>query len=124
MAYEFEDQTFDGLKPASRSAFDDVVGGMIPAGEEVIAAFRAGKGGVLFTSQRVLAVDTKGLTGKQKIVIAVPYDKVSAYAFEGTSLSSFDGRITLWNRGIGTIVFAFDEKTDVSRIAEAVGKGS
>ena len=73
---------------------------------------------------RVLAVDTKGLTGRKKIVTAVPYDKVSAYATESGSLPSFEGTLTLWNRGLGTIAFVFEEKTDIRPVLKAIAESS
>lgn len=124
MAYEFTYQTFDGLEETDRSTFDSVLEGMIPKGEEVIAAYKSGKGGAVFTSKRVLAIDAKGITGKQKVITVVPYDKASAYAVEGASLRSFDGKLTLWNRGIGTITFDFSDKTDLTDVVRAIGEQS
>lgn len=124
MAYEFTYQTFDGLENTDRNAFDAVLDGMIPRGEEVIAAYRSGKGGAVFTSKRVLAIDAKGITGKQKVITVIPYEKASAYAVEGASLKSFDGKLTLWNRGIGTITFDFSDKTDITAVIRAIGEAS
>lgn len=124
MAYEFTYQTFDGLQEADGNAFDPVLDGMIPRGEEVIAAYKSGKGGAVFTSKRVLAIDAKGITGKQKVITVVPYDKASAYAVEGASLKSFDGKLTIWNRGIGAITFDFSDKTDLTSVVRAIGAQS
>lgn len=124
MAYEFTYQTFDGLRGASGDAFNGILDDLIPRGEEIIAAYRSGRGGAVFTARRAIAIDAKGITGKQKVVTVVPYSKVSAYAFEGASIRSFDGRLTLWNRGIGTITFAFEDRTDLGRIAAALADGS
>ena len=124
MAHEFTYQTFDDLREVSHDAFSDIVDGMIPEDERVIACYKTGKGGAVFTEKRVLAVDTKGLTGRKKIVTAVPYDKVSAYATESGSLPSFEGTLTLWNRGLGTIAFVFEEKTDIRPVLKAIAESS
>jgi Bacterial PH domain len=51
-------------------------------GEDLVMAFKAGRDFTLLTNKRILTIDTRGLTGKKRCYLSIPYCNVRAFGVE------------------------------------------
>ena len=68
-------------------------------GEEIVAAFKTRRDSFVFTNNRVVFEDIKGITGKKRSLLSVPYEKISAYSVETAGHFDTDGEIRLFVSG-------------------------
>ena len=68
-------------------------------GETIVAAFRTKRDSYVFTDRRFIHEDIKGLTGRKRSLLSVPYDKVSAFDVETAGFLDTDGELRLWVSG-------------------------
>lgn len=68
-------------------------------GETIAAAFRTKRDSYVFTSRRFIYEDIKGLTGRKRNLLSIPYDKISAFDVETAGLIDTDGELRLWVSG-------------------------
>lgn len=99
---------------------------LLAPGEQVIYEFKGGRDFFLMTDRKVVLIDTKGITGKKKDVLALPYSKITAFSVESAGFMDFDAEMKLWASGIGLVELTFVKGainiTDVSKLlAEKVG---
>lgn len=72
---------------------------MLLDGEGIVAAFKTRRDSYVFTEHRVLFEDVKGLTGKKRSIISIPYDKISAYSVETAGFLDTDGELRIYISG-------------------------
>ena len=84
------------MSQKDREAFADQI--LLP-GEEILAAFKTKRDSFVFTNTRVVFEDIKGLTGKKRSLLSVPYEKISAYSVETAGVFDTDGEIRLFVSG-------------------------
>ena len=68
-------------------------------GEVILAAFKTKRDSYVFTDRRFIHEDIKGLTGRKRSLLSVPYDKVSAFDVETAGFLDTDGELRLWVSG-------------------------
>ena len=86
------------------------------ASEKVVYAFR-GRGGsgrdfYALTSQRVVARDKKGMSGKRVRFVSVPYSAIRSYSISTAGKVDSDQELVLHCRGIGRFSIDLDCKVD------------
>lgn len=119
MSLSFENKAYMKLKECD-DGFADLVSGMIPADERVLKSFKAGRDGVVFTTERLITINVKGVTGKQKAISVVPYRTISAFEIETASVIDIDATLKIWVSGLGELVFEFTSRTDLSSICRCI----
>lgn len=68
-------------------------------GEAIVAAFRTKRDSYVFTDRRFIHEDIRGITGKKRNLLSIPYDKVSAFDVETAGVFDTDGELRLWVSG-------------------------
>jgi len=63
--------------------------------EKVLRAFQSGRDVDVYTNRRMIILDTKGLTGKRKNYMSIPYHQVYGYEFETNGPMDRDAEIYL-----------------------------
>ncbi len=99
-------------------------------GEIIVAAFKTRRDSYVFTESRVLFEDVKGMTGKKRSVMSVPYEKISAYSVETAGLFDTDGELRLYvsgfpgegNDGVGVIKKEVRDKVDVYLLHQIISE--
>ncbi len=119
MGISFANKSYVKLKECGNE-FVDLVSGMIPADERVLKSFKAGRDGVVFTTERLITINVMGVTGKQKAIAVLPYSRISAYEIETASVIDMDATLTLWISGLGETVLEFTCRTDLSTICRCI----
>ena len=80
---------------------------MLIEGEMVFAAFQDNKDKIVFTTKRVIVVNSQGLTGKKKNFTSLPYSKIQAFSFETAGMPDPDCGMDLFFLGLGHVRFVF-----------------
>lgn len=83
-------------------------------GESIVAAFRTKRDSYVFTDRRFIHEDIRGLTGRKRNLLSVPYDKISAFDIETAGHFDTDGELRLWVSGFPeTIKYELRSGVDV-----------
>ncbi len=67
--------------------------------EEIEAAFKTKRDSYVFTDRRLIVEDVKGMFGKKRSLLSIPYSKVSAFEVETAGLLDTDGELRVWISG-------------------------
>ncbi len=119
---DFTNKSFLKLNQCDNDEYMDRLRNMLGEGERIISSYKSIRDGVVFTTDRFIALNIQGLTGKKTAYTFVPYSKVSAYAVESAGHLDLDGELTLWVSGLGSIYFEFTGSSDISKIVRALNQ--
>lgn len=117
---DFENNSVFKLSPVAPESMMERVGPLLVEGEIIIAAFKAIRDSVVFTSKRVIAVNVQGITGKKVDYTSLPYSKVQAYSVESSGLFDLDCELDLFYSGIGRIRFELRGKVNVVELSRQI----
>ncbi len=117
---DFENNSVFKLSPVAPESMMERVGPLLVEGEIIIAAFKAIRDSVVFTSKRVIAVNVQGITGKKVDYTSLPYSKVQAYSVETSGLFDLDCELDLFYSGIGRIRFELRGKVNVVELSRQI----
>lgn len=117
---DFENNSVFKLSPVAPESMMERVGPLLVEGEIIIAAFKAIRDFVVFTSKRVIAVNVQGITGKKVDYTSLPYSKVQAYSVETSGLFDLDCELDLFYSGIGRIRFELRGKVNVVELSRQI----
>ena len=119
---DFENAEFLKLRPVKDTAFDSVLRPMFVDGEEVVQCFQTVRDGVVFTTQRIFAINVQGLTGKKKDFTILPYSKIQVFSVETAGVLDLDSELDLWFSGLGRVRFEFIAGADVAKICKMISE--
>ncbi len=117
---DFKNGTFFKLKPVDFSTYSSLLVPMFVEGEEIIAAFKGLRDGVVFTNKRIIAVNVQGLTGTKKDFSSLPYSKIQAFSVETAGVFDLDSELEIWFSGLGKVRFEFVSQANVSQICKMI----
>ena len=119
---DFKNLEFLKLKPASDSAYADIITPMFVDGEKIIGTYQAIRDGVVFTNKRIMVINVQGITGKKKDVTSMPYSKIQAYSVETAGVLDLDSELELWFSSLGKIKLEFVSRANVSEICRVISQ--
>lgn len=90
--------------------------------EEVVFEYKAVRDALIFTSQRIVAINIQGLTGKKKEYLVIPYSKISAFSLESAGTFDLDAECKIYTSGLGCMEFAFLKGTDIREVVAFLGQ--
>ena len=99
---------------------DEAVAPLIIEGEQIVSTFKAVRDFVVFTNQRVIAVNVQGMSGKKRDFTSLPYSKVQAFSVETAGTFDLDAELDLWFSGLGKIGFEFKGKSDIRQLGHMI----
>lgn len=120
MPIDFENKTYLKLRSVSNTEFEDLVRCLVPPGETIMQTYKSGRDGVVFTGDRLIVLNIKGLTGKQKSITVIPFNKINAYNIETAAVIDMDSTLTIWVNGISDFTFEFSSKCDLGAICRCI----
>lgn len=119
---DFQNASFMKLKPVSPNSFDELITPLFSNGEQILAAFKSIRDGIVFTTKRIIAVNVQGVTGKKKDITSLPYSKIQAFSIETAGVLDLDSELELWFSGLGKVKFEFVSKADVAGICRTISQ--
>ena len=117
---DFENNSVFKLSPVAPESVMERVGPLLVEGEIIIAAFKAIRDSVVFTSKRVIALNVQGITGKKVDYTSLPYSKVQAYSVETSGLFDLDCELDLFFSGIGKVRFELRGNVNVVELSRQI----
>lgn len=91
-------------------------------GEEVLAAFKSMRDGVVFTSKRLIAVNVQGMTGSKKDFTSLPYKNIVAYSIETSGTLDIDTELEIYYSALGKVRFEFTGGAPIKEISSIISK--
>jgi len=117
---DFKNNSYIKLK--SDEEYKNKVNLLLIEGEYCISSFRALRDGVVFTNKRIIAVNTKGLTGKKKDFSSLPYKNIVAYSIETSGTFDVVCDLELCFSSLGKVKFEFDYGVDIIQISKEISR--
>jgi hypothetical protein len=117
---DFQNGSVFKLKPADASEIASDVAPVLLPDEEILAAFKAMRDYVVFTSKRVVAVNVQGMTGKKRDFSSLPYSKIQAFSVETAGTFDLDAELELWFSGLGKVRLEFKGAADITGIGRMI----
>lgn len=73
--------------------------GLLQDDETVALAFKTGRDSLYMTNKRLLVLDVKGISGKRRDFMSVPWDMVRVWAVESAGKFDRDMEVKIWFKG-------------------------
>lgn len=106
------------LSEVKYSEFEKDVAPMLTDKESVLATFKAGRDGVLFTTKRLITVDKEN--GRKTDFTSIPYSTIDIFAVETAGFADFDAELDIFIKGIGKYCFEFDRSSSMGAICHHI----
>ena len=115
---EFDNLKYSKLKedPKYIQKTEDII---IP-GEELLGAYKSAKDGIVFTTKRVIIINTQGFSGKKTDYTSIPYVKATSFSVESSGSFEMDATLNIFIIGIGTLIFEFRGRSDIRDISRYI----
>lgn len=117
---DFQNASFLKLKKVDNNAFSELITPMFVDGEQIVAAYKTIRDGVVFTNKRIMAINIQGITGKKKDVSSLPYNKIQAFSVETSGVLDLDSELEMWFSGLGKVKFEFTSNCNVTEICNMI----
>ena len=114
---------------ASNEAVDDakkIFGEMLVRDEEILTAYKWVRDRVVFTTHRIICEDVKGMTGKKKEFVSIPYANITKFSKESSGWMDLDAELRIWVRGepiTDPIKWEFKKDAGVNEIFSILSEG-
>lgn len=90
------------------------------AGEQVIGCYKGFRDLIIFTDIRIVSIDVQGLTGKQKVIVTIPYAHICEMTIETSGYLDIDTDLYLRTTAGNMMAYSFRNGSDVIRIQNIV----
>ncbi len=117
---DFENKSFLKMKKASNDEYKDRLAPLLDADESIVSTYKSVRDGVVFTTDRIIAINIQGLTGKKTSFTFLPYNKISAYSVESAGHIDLDSELCVWISGLGKVTFEFTGGCDIGAICRCI----
>ncbi len=118
---DFQNASFLKLRQVSNAEFQEMVSPLLIQNEQIVAAYKGIRDGVVFTNMRLVVINVQGLTGKKKDFSSLPYNKIQAFSVETAGVLDLDSELELWFSGLGKVKLEFSGSTDIKTIGNLIG---
>lgn len=120
---DFENAKFFKLKTTDNDSYDKVLSPLLTEGEQVVAAFKSIRDGVVFTDKRIIAISVEGVTGTKKDITSLPYNKIQLFSIETAGFMDVDCELEVWFSTLGKLRFEFLRGADIGKICRVISDG-
>lgn len=105
------------------SVIGDINGMLIP-GEQIVSAFKTIRDQLIFTTERIIAIDVQGITGKRKSFTSLPYSKVQFFGVQTPGFLELvpDSELMLYFANGYTATFEFKGGVDIGAIGRSISE--
>ncbi len=84
--------------------------------EHVIGCYKAIRDLIIFTDIRIVSIDVQGLTGKQKVIVTIPYTHICEMTIETSGYLDIDTDLILRTTAGTAMAYSFRRGRDVIKI--------
>lgn len=119
---DFENAKFIKLRRVPNSSFESMVEPILITGETPVFSYQGIRDGIVFTNKRVIVINVKGVTGKQKLFASLPYNKIQLYSIETAGVFDIDSELDIWFAAAGKIEFEFTSRANVHEICKLISE--
>lgn len=88
--------------------------------ENIVSAYKAVREFVVFTDERLIAVNVQGMTGKKRDFTSLPYAKIQAFSIETAGTFDLDSELDLWFSGLGKVRLEFRGQVDIRHLGQMI----
>ena len=90
--------------------------------ENILLYYKHTRDKVIFTDNKIIAIDIQGLTGKKKEFRMFPYTKITSYSVETAGTFDWDSDLKIWVSGVGTFSVKLGKKIDIIEIGKLLSE--
>ena len=94
----------------------------LSSNENVLLYYTHARDKVVFTDNKIIAMDVQGLTGKKKQFRMFPYSKITSYSVETAGTFDWDSDLKIWVSGVGTFGVKLGKKIDILEIGKLLSE--
>lgn len=110
------------FKLKQNDEYKSQVAALLIDGEKVIGSYKGVRDGVVFTDQRIIAVNVQGIMGRKRDYSSLPYSKITAFSVETAGTFDLDSELELWFSGLGRVRFEFTGSTKIVEIGRLISE--
>ena len=89
-------------------------------GEEVLSVFETLRDQLVFTSNRIVATNVQGLTGKRVDYTSIPYSKIQTFSIETSGMLDRDCELEIYISSIGKLRFEIRGGFDIVQFNKVI----
>lgn len=119
---DFENASFKKLTEWDADKAREDLQDLLVPDEVVHLAFKGVRDSVTFTSRRIIAINTQGMTGKKKDMTSLPYGKVQAFSIETAGTFDLESELELWFSSLGRVRLEFGRGVDIRGVSRVLGE--
>jgi len=119
---DFQNALFVKLRAVHNEKYAQLLSPMLAGEERVVLSFQAVRDGVVFTDKRAIAINVRGVTGKQIDFTSLPYGKIQAYSVQTAGAMDPDCELEMYFAGLGVVRFEFESGTDIFEICRMISE--
>ncbi len=118
-AHPFMGKVFVG-NPTTIGTLREKYERVLMAGEVVEMEFKGLRDGMLFTSKRIVVINSQGITGRKVEVSSFPWRSIAAYAVENAGTVDFDAELKICGSGWGVCEVQLGRASDVGVVCQFI----
>ncbi len=107
---------FSVIRPLDIGEAEAVFGSFLASDEKIRLAFANVRDKVVFTDNKIIALDVQGLTGKKQDFRFFPYSKITSFSIETAGTFDWDADFKIWLSGVGCFEVKFSAALDIKSI--------
>ncbi|MBD8552371.1 PH domain-containing protein [Sphingomonas sp. CFBP 8764] len=92
------------------------------AGEVVEMEFKGVRDGMLFTSRRIVVINSQGIMGRKVEVTSFPWKSIAAYSVENAGTIDFDAEMKICGSGWGVCEVQLGRGADVQAVCQYINR--
>lgn len=93
---------------------------VLMGGEVVEMEFKAVRDGMLFTSKRIVVINSQGITGRKVEVSSFPWRSIAAYSVENAGTVDFDAELKICGSGWGVCEVQIGRAADIQAVCQFI----
>ena len=124
MPINFNEDSVWNLRAIKPESVRADVNGLLIGGEVIVSAFQTVRDQLVFTNNRIIAIDVQVVTGKRKSFTTLPYSKVQFFTIQTPGfmeLFSDTELLLMFSNGF-TAKFEFRGSVDIGQISRVISQ--
>ena len=122
MAINFNKDSVINLRPISEKDINNMVPKLMIHDESIVTAFKTIRDQLIFTTKRIISIDSQGITGKRTSYASLPYKSIQYYSIQTPGFLELvpDAELEIsFANGVNT-KFEFKGNTNIADIDKAI----
>lgn len=122
MAINFNKDSVINLRPIDPKDVNPVVRNMLVQNETIVAVFKTIRDQLVFTTKRIISIDSQGITGKRTSFASLPYKTIQYYSIQTPGFMEIvpDAELEICFANGVNAKFEFKGNTNIFNIDKAI----